>query len=66
MRLRLRAQVLTALVVVTLGVTALRTVAYAGVPWLNGEYLYRYFAWGGRHLRDLSKDYEMFPLPRRA
>jgi len=59
--LRLHARVLAILAVVTICAAALTAAAYAGVPRLDHGYLYRYFVWGGRHHRDLSKDYEMFP-----
>ena len=35
--------------------------ACAAPPWLDGEYLHRYFVWGAHHLVSTSDDYQMFP-----
>ena len=37
------------------------STASAAPPWLNGEYLYRYFVWGPQHLVSKSDDYKLFP-----
>jgi hypothetical protein len=34
---------------------------YAAPPWLDSEYLYRYFIWGAHHVASASDDYRMFP-----
>jgi CubicO group peptidase (beta-lactamase class C family) len=35
--------------------------ATAAPPWLDSEYLHRYFFWGAHHLADTSDDYKLFP-----